>query len=70
MGEAVRHPELCAWPREVERLQLELASVEMLLLVHNPCDQARHAALRQQARAISAQIEAMKAAQLAREFAE
>jgi hypothetical protein len=69
MVEAVRHPELCAWPAEVDRLVLELAAVEVLLLHHNPCDQAQLAKLRLQARELAARIEALKAAQMAREEA-
>jgi hypothetical protein len=67
MAEAVRHPELTVWPREVQRLQLELAGIEAALEVHNPCDQATLAGLRQRQRELCARIEAAKSAVMTRE---
>jgi hypothetical protein len=67
MGEAVRHPELCIWPREVEQLVQELVSLEVMLACHNPCDTATLAKLRLRQRELAARIEAMKASTMARE---
>jgi hypothetical protein len=67
MAEAVKGVQFCSWPREVERLELELAGLEALLAFNPPCDVARLAVLRQRQRELSLRVEQLKSAQMARE---